>query len=313
MGPDELMQISYAARRHYLDGASQVAIADELGISRFKVARILEKALQSGIVKIQIENPSKVDLDLSIQLKRGFNLIHALAVNTPNENAEVIQDSLGKAAAQLLEEITTEDTFLGFTAGRTLNATSHHLTKLPYCEIVALGGVAGPVKEHGVEIIRRVGEITGGPAFPIFAPLIVSSHAAAQALRSDGGIAQAYSKFTKVTLGVVAIGSWSPPDSQLYSAAKEAGIAEELLLQGVVGEVGATLFKEDGTIIDTIDDRSIAITAKQLRNIPEVIGVAGGQAKTKAILAALRTGLVTSLVTDIQTAKRLLALVPQSK
>lgn len=307
MGPDELVQISHAARRFYLDKASQVTIADELGVSRFKVARMLEKAVQTGVVTFTIKSPAAVDLDLSIQLKTRFGLQHALVVRTPNEEPEVIQDALGTVAAQLLEEITPEGAVLGFTAGRTLNATTLHLSALPYCEAVALGGVAGPVKEHGVEVIRRVGVVTGGPTFPIFAPLFVASAAAANALRSDRGIAQAYAKFNRVDIGIVAVGSWSPPDSQLYDAANEAGVAEFLLEQGVVGEVGATLFTESGAIIDTIDDRSIAITPSQLRRIPEVIAVAGGAAKAIAIRAALHTKLVDSLITDAGTAQRLLA------
>ncbi|WP_374009544.1 sugar-binding transcriptional regulator [Leifsonia sp. LS-T14] len=307
MGPDELVQISHAARRFYVEKASQVTIAEELGVSRFKVARMLEKAVQTGVVTFTIKSPATVDLDLSIQLKNRFGLQHALVVRTPNEEPEVIQDALGTVAAQLLEEITVEGAVLGFTAGRTLNATTLHLSSLPYCEVVALGGVAGPVKEHGVEVIRRVGEVTGGPTFPIFAPLFVTNADAATTLRSDRGIAQAYAKFNRVDIGVVAVGSWSPPDSQLYDAAREAGIADALLDQGVVGEVGATLFTNTGEIIDTIDDRSLAITPAQLRRIPEVIAVAGGRSKAIAIHAALLTGLVNSLVTDQGTAQRLLA------
>ncbi|NYK09058.1 DNA-binding transcriptional regulator LsrR (DeoR family) [Leifsonia naganoensis] len=306
MGPDELVQISHVARRFYLENASQVAIADELGISRFKVARLLEKAVKDGVVTITIQSPPSIDLDLSIGLRNAFGLSRALAVPTPNEDPAVVQDQLGSVAAQLLEEIAFEGAVLGFTAGRTLNATTLHLTRLPYCEVVALGGVAGPVKEHGVEVIRRVGEVTGGPTFPIFAPLFVASAPVANALRVDRGIAQAYAKFPRVDIGMVAVGSWAPPDSQLYDAASEAGIAEQLLDQGVVGEVGATLFTADGTTIDTIDDRSIAITGEQLRRIPEVIAVAGGRAKTRAIRAALNTGMVNSLVTDASTAQRLL-------
>jgi DNA-binding transcriptional regulator LsrR (DeoR family) len=307
MGPDELLQISHAARRFYLDQASQVSIAEELGVSRFKVARMLDKAVRSGVVTITIKSPPTIDLDLSIQLKNRFGLQHALAVRTPNEEPEVIQDALGTVAAQLLEEITPEGGVLGFTAGRTLNATTLHLSALPYCEVVALSGVAGPVKEHGVEVIRRVGVVTGGPTFPIFAPLLVANAVAASALRSDHGIAQAYAKFKRIDIGVVAVGSWAPPDSQLYDAAHEVGIADDLVRQGVVGEVAATLFTESGAIIDTIDDRSIAITADQLRRIPEVIAVAGGATKAVAIGAALRTRLVDSLVTDAATAQWLLA------
>ena len=306
MGPDELIRISYVARRHYQDRRSRVEIADELDLSRFKIARMLEKAEEMGIVRFEISIPGSVDLDLSVGLRNRFGLRRALAVTTPSETPEVIQDALGLVAAQLLSEIVVEGDFLGLTAGRTLDSMSRHLRTLPYCDLVALGGVAGPVKEHGVEIIRRIGQISHGATYPIFAPLFVTSPVTARALRGDRMIADAYSRFDRVTKGIVAIGSWSPPDSQLYDAAFEAGLSEGLLRDGVIGEVGATLFDADGRIIDAIDDRSIAITAEQLRNVPEVIALGGGTLKTLAVRGAIKSGIVDSLITDAALAKRLL-------
>lgn len=306
MGPDELIRISYAAKRYFVDSRSRIEISEELEVSRFKVARMLQIARERGIVRIEIVAPKSIDMDLSIALRAKFGLKRALAIITPGESPQAIQESLGRAAAELLEEIVVEGDFLGFTAGRTLEATTRQLTTLPYCDLVALGGVAGPEKEHGVEIIRRVSQVSGGTAYPIFAPLFVTSPITAQALRTDRLIADAYARFARVTIGVVAVGSWAPPDSQLYDAVENAGLADDLVSQGVVAEVCATLFDADGGIIHSLEDRSIAITAEQLRAIPEVIAVAGGQLKTTAILAALRSGIVNSLVTDAALAQRLL-------
>lgn len=306
MGPDELIRLSLAASRYYRDGKSRVEIAEELGVSRFKVARMLEKAQEVGIVRIEIDTPTAVDLELSAGLRSRFGLNRALAVVPPSDDPEVVRDALGRVSAELLQEIVTSDDLLGLTAGRTLDAMTRHLTRLPYCDVVALGGVAGPVAEHGVEIIRRVGQVSGGRTFPIFAPLFVASADTARSLRSDRGIADAYARFPRVTIGVVAVGSWDPPASQLFDAADEAGIARSLIAEGAVGEVGATLFDRDGHVIPTIDDRSMAITADQLRAIPEVIAVAGGAEKTRAVGAAIASGLVKSLVTDVHLARALM-------
>ena len=53
-------------------------------------------------------------------------------------------------------------------------------------------------------------------------------------------------------------------------------------------------------------ERSIAITAEQLRRVPEVIAVAGGPSKSAAIRAVLAGGFITSLVTDSAAAGALL-------
>ena len=50
----------------------------------------------------------------------------------------------------------------------------------------------------------------------------------------------------------------------------------------------------------------MAIDDGELRRIPEVIGVAGGALKHDAVRAALKSGLIDSLVTDSTLAYRLL-------
>ena len=58
----------------------------------------------------------------------------------------------------------------------------------------------------------------------------------------------------------------------------------------------------------TLTERLVSISAEQLRAIPEVIGVPYGVDKAPAVLAALRSGVVTSLVTHSSLALALLDL-----
>ncbi|MDF2830761.1 MAG: transcriptional regulator, DeoR family, partial [Mycobacterium sp.] len=77
MGPDELFQRAVIARRYYLEGRTRIQIAEEFGLSRFKVARMLDEAIESGMVEIKIHNPGSIDVDLSTALQRRFGLEHA--------------------------------------------------------------------------------------------------------------------------------------------------------------------------------------------------------------------------------------------
>jgi lsr operon transcriptional repressor len=49
----------------------------------------------------------------------------------------------------------------------------------------------------------------------------------------------------------------------------------------------------------------IGITVEQLRQVPEVVLVSAGLDKMPAVAAALRSGFVTSLVTDANVARAL--------
>ena len=54
--------------------------------------------------------------------------------------------------------------------------------------------------------------------------------------------------------------------------------------------------------------RVIAFDARALGRVPVAIGVASGATKVRAILGALRAGVVRTLVTDVATAEAVVAL-----
>lgn len=306
MGPNELVRLGYIASRHYRDGVTRTEIGRELGLSRFKVGRLLDKARQMGVVKLEIATQGHIDVELSLQVRQRFGLKRALAVITPDIDGAILRASLASASAALLEEILEPGDVVGLAAGRTLNAVASEITSLPKIESVGLGGVAVPVMDHGVEVIRQFAQKSSGPNWPIFAPLLLESPEVASSLRHDPLISQAHARFSQVTKGLVAIGSWDPPDSQLYDTARKLGVADELVSRGVVGEVLATLYDREGTLIPALADRSIAMTADGLRQVPEVIAIAGGPRKTAAVLGAIRAKIVNSLVVDTNLARRLL-------
>ncbi|MTD16305.1 transcriptional regulator [Nakamurella sp. YIM 132087] len=307
MGPAELTRAVAIARMYYLEELSKSQIAERTGLSRFKVARILADCLAQGIVTITIASPSNIDPDLSEQLGERFGLRHALVVHPTSGNDADLRADLGRAAAQLLGEILDGDDVLGVGWGRTLTAIADHLDTLPACPVVQMTGVTSSDMDNSMELVRRISEVSGGRPYPIFAPLVLPDATTAAGLLRQPDLAAATNQFGTITKAIVAVGSWDPPNSQLRGVMTPRE-RDDLARLGVQAEVCGALLDQQGQEVDTdMRNRMIAVGIDQLRDIPELIAVAGGASKEKAILAVLRSGLVNSLITDDAVARGLLA------
>src|ERR1700677_171040 len=88
--PPEMVLAARVAREFYLKGVSKVDIADRLGISRFRVARLLDSARESGMVRIEIGLPGGVlHAGLAAELCSVFGLNPAFVFNFPDEDLPV--------------------------------------------------------------------------------------------------------------------------------------------------------------------------------------------------------------------------------
>ncbi|MGF6941386.1 DNA-binding transcriptional regulator LsrR (DeoR family) [Streptomyces auratus] len=307
------------ARRFYLEGKSKIQIAEEFGVSRFKVARVLETALERDLVRIEIRVPSELDAERSDALRARYGLRHAVVVespadappafggqNPPDDAAD--PENLGEVAADLLGELVNEGDVLGLAWGRSTIHMAAALHRLPPCTVVQLTGVydAGTADRGSVEAVRRAADVSGGEAHPIYAPMLLPDSATAEALRRQTGIARAFEYFDKVTVACVSIGSWEPGVSTVYDMLSEQE-REHYASLGAAAEMSAHLFDAEGRRIGRdLGERCITVEADRLRRIPEVVAIAGGRRKADAIGAVLRSGLVTSLVTDTAAADHLL-------
>lgn len=308
LGPAELVLMSSVARRYYVGCRSKVEIAGELGISRFKVARLLETARSQGLVTIEIGWPGLIEVGLSDRIQERFGLVHSIVVDTADEHPAALRAKLGQAAAALLEEIVTTDDVLGLAWARSVSAMTGSLTRLAVTPVVQLtGALSRPdIDDSSIELVREVAALSGGPAYLFYAPLVVPDAATANALRHQPEVARAFAKFGSVTKAVAGIGQWAAGQSTMFDATEDSE-RRRLGRQGVVADISGILLGADGEPVETpLRDRTIGIDAAQMRAIPEVIAIAYAAVKAPAVLAGLRSGLIEGLVTDSSLARALL-------
>ncbi len=308
-GPAELVMAAVVARRHYLNGESKIEIADALGISRFKVARLIDQARELGIVRIEIVASGDLDLDRSARLQEAYGLRHAVVIDGSRVEEHTLADHLGAEAAQLLTEILTETDVLGLPWSRSVDTMTLLLRDLPRIEVIQLSGalqVAGH-DSSAVDIVRRVARLAGGGSSVFYAPLLLDDAAGAATLKREPQVARVLAQASRVTHAVVGVGAWEAGLSTLFDAVSPED-QDSIRDLGVVGELAGVFFDGEGRLVDPpLAGRVVTMSPGVLRGIDEVLAIVSGEAKSVAVRAALRGCLVNSVVMDAALADALLA------
>jgi DNA-binding transcriptional regulator LsrR (DeoR family) len=308
VGPAHVVLMASLARGHFILGKSKIELAEEFGLSRFKVARLIDEARDSGLVRIEIRHHGEIDVDLSARLGERFALRHSIVVDTPEDDAASLREHLGRAAAELLSEVITSEDVLGLAWARAVSAMVRSLRPLPGTAVVQLtGALALPDgRDTSVDVVRDVASSSGGMAHLFYAPFTVPDAATARVLRHQPEVARAFDQLPSVTKAVAGIGLWEPGQSTLYDASSEFD-REELSRLGVCADISGVFLDADGEPVKTeLADRMIGINHEQMRAIPELIAIPYGVAKAPAVRAALRSGLIGGLVTHTALAQLVL-------
>lgn len=307
LGPSEAVLAAAVARRHLIDGESKVDLATSLGISRFKVARLLDAARESGMVRIEVVSPVGIDTDRSARLRDALGLEHCVVV--PGSGAQA-DPGVSAAAAALLSEVVTDKDVLGLPWSRSVSRMVDALTSLPRIPVVQLSGAMVTPEEDSssVDVVRRAARIAGGGRHVFYSPLLLDDAASAEVMRRQPPVREALDRVADVTLAVIGLGAWTPGTSTIHDVLKPAD-RKAVARSGAVGEAAGVFFDADGAVVDTpLTARIVGLTGEQLHGIRHVIGIAHGPDKVDAIAAAVKGDLIDSLVTTADTADALLDL-----
>lgn len=293
------------ARRHYLADESKVDIASSLGISRFKVARLLDLAHAEGTVRIQIVDPHEADDPLAVRVREAFGLqeCRVVASDLPEP---LLGAELGAAGARLLAAVLTAEDCLGLPWSRTVHRVVDALQGLPPVPVVQLcGSLVLPGEQSAVDLVRQAASVTRGSARVFHAPLIMPTAAGAEALRSQPDVHEALAAADQVTVAVCSIGAWAPGVSTIHDAVAEEARAA-VRDAGAVAETMGVFFAADGTVVHPeLSDRLITVSANRLRDTRTVVAFSRGVERAGATRAVLRSGVVDRLVIDSDLAHAL--------
>ena len=301
------------AQSYYLDGLTQSQIAKRFGLSRPKVSRLLQKGRENGIINITLTPPPDGTADLERELEQKYCLEEAVIapVSDPQDHSAVVHE-LGPVAAECLLRCISGSEIIATAWGTSILAMvdALPLRSWPDVTVVQMLGGLGPVDavDHSAELTHRIAQKLGAKLRLLSAPGIVATREIATALRADPQISRVLEVAGQADIALVGLGV-PTPDSLLLRTGTILNNKDLALLQDAkaVGDIALRYLDSNGTPLELeINERLIGLTIEQIREIPRVIGIAGGALKVDIIRAALRGKILDVLVTDVETAQRLL-------
>ncbi len=301
------------AKMYYEEGLTQTVISERLGISRPKVSRLMQEAMEEGIIRIEIASLPGDYPDLMQKLQSKYDLLEAIVVDISGPlTYECVSHFLGVAAASYFQRVVKDDDIIGLSWGSALASMVAHLDqeKKPNCLVVQLvGGLGSPnTNTHATELVIRTAMALGSKMSLMPAPGVVGSIDSAKLLIADRHISQALELVKKTDIAFVGIGATKHnPFLMRNEEVIKLKEMEKLRSQGAVGDICLHFYDINGNEIDSeFHRRVIGASYDVLVNIPRVVGIAGGPEKYLAILGALQGQLINTLITDPQTAQQLL-------
>lgn len=314
---EEHQLILEVAVMYYLENKNQSQIAKELFISRSKVSRLLKKARENHFVDISINYKSEAFEDLQTELRRMFNIRNVFITKT-------VQDELGtlkevtKLAAKELGLMLHDDMTIGISWGRHVGMTTKFLAERAYKDIriVELFGAINyqNSKIDTASVGRRMCERLNAKLFSLPAPIYIYDAVGRKEVMNSAVVKNTLEKIDECDLIITSIGTVEGDNLQtLWHNYLESDMRVEVNKHNGVGSMLAHFFNQKGEFIESkINESIVGIKTEEIKN-KKIFAIASGRKKAKAILGALRGGMLNTLVSDEKTIRAVLDLVAQEK
>ncbi len=306
--------LAEVATKYYDQNKSQQDIADELGVTRSAVSRLLTEARDRGIVEIIVHYPWRRSADLERAMMEMFPLKAARVLIRGNKSYDEMVVGLGVLAAQYFTSILKAGDIVGISWGSGLYQTVRAIRPASYpdAEVVQLVGAVGTERSSamGPLLAPLLANQLGAPCRYLHAPLLTESEAARSALLHDRSIRETLDVAAHSAIALVGIGTTAP---ERYNPARHGYVGpeelEDIRAAGAVGLIVGEHYDKDGNVLDiSINHRVVGINPENLKRIPTIIGVGGDAIKGEAVLGAMRGEWVNVLITDEAAARRVLQL-----
>ena len=302
-----------AAWLYYNQGLTQKDVAEQLGISRTTVIRLLDEAMRRAEVQIFINEGIDDCVELAIKLERAYGLDEAIVVPAPvGGDANAQAKSVGLALGQFLTEAIPDNFTIGVGWGRTMTASlaSFRPPRRDNCKVVSLlGGIVAVHQTNPIDYTWRLASQLGAECYMFLAPLLVDSVETKRNLIEKCGLETIYRLAENLDLAIVSCGDIGPHSTSLSEGFISKQELEELVAAGCVCDTMFNFLDREGRSIDhSINSRVMSVDLDTLKKAKHIVLSSGGAHRAVAIRATIKRIGCNTLITDEGAAMALLDL-----
>jgi len=320
--PRERRQVVRCLELYYRQGRQQKDIARALGVSAATVSRLLKRAFDEGLVRVELDLPRVEELEAGLIERFGLRDAVVVAAGARGD----LRAELGAAAAAYFEKTAAHAMRVGLSCGFTLYQTIRQLRERRFRDLV-LYPLSG---ESTLKLVDLFPNTLVGMMAAKYRPHVTAYALPVQHLLSlreiererrrllrDPAIRTIYEAAQDVDIALVGIGSIAGATPGFCTLAESYGVSVARLRElGVVGEINYQPFDAAGRIVDrpelrVLMRRILSVGGERLHALSRrpdrhVVAIAGGRAKLEAVRGALAGRFMNVLVTDEDVAAALL-------
>lgn len=320
---NEVRLMSRAAWLYYLGGLNQEETSARLGITRARVNKLLQQARETGIVSITIDHREIGLMEVEEQIAKQFGLKSCICTPSlglepgdtlPAMLSEFPRRAVGSTAARHLREAIAArpDITVGTGWGRTLEQITRHVAglKAPKAQFVSLmGSLTANSAFNPFEVVQALARSTGGEGYFFPVPFIADTPADRDILMSQRTVSKVLTMARNTDIALISVGELTGSSLLRRENMISAKELEELRAAGAVGDTNGIFFDASGQPVDhSLNARTLAIGFEDLKKTQTVL-LSAGIEKAEATLALLRSGVISGLIIDGDTALRLVEIV----
>ena len=300
------------AQLYYIENLSQREIAQRMQISVASVSRSLARARELKIVAISVQGGDNDFSQLEIEAERRFALKECLLVPSYGR-IEYTYQSMAAAVADLLSRTLKPGNTLGLSWGDTLKTVGDCLSRMPTArvDVIPIIGALGWI-ETGIypnSIARTFAQKLGGSAYLVNTPAFVDNPETRASLMEDSNFRPVRDIWSRLDMAILGVSGLTTDSSMYRSGIFTEGDLEEMRRDGGRCISNFVLFDGEGRMVRTgISDRMVYLPLEDLRLVRNVVLAAAGASKAEPLLAMLRSGICSTLVTDADCARALLGI-----